>query len=116
MVRAERHELRIGPLPEAEELERYNAVVPGSAERIIKMAEKEQAHSHAMGRKKHVAAIAGMITSILLGLSAVGVCYYMIYSKIEGIDNVMYSIAAVLGVAVGGRLYLQAKKQGAPGR
>lgn len=31
-----------GPIPRAVELERYNSILPGAAERILKMAEKEQ--------------------------------------------------------------------------
>ncbi len=33
-----------GPIPPAQELEGYNAVVPGAAERILLMAEKNQQH------------------------------------------------------------------------
>lgn len=35
-----------GPLPPATEFERYDAVLPGSAERILAMAEKEATHRH----------------------------------------------------------------------
>lgn len=37
---------RQGPLPEPQELHAYNELVPGSAERIIAMAEREQAARH----------------------------------------------------------------------
>ena len=33
-----------GPIPHPEILQRYEAILPGSAERILQMAEKEQAH------------------------------------------------------------------------
>jgi uncharacterized membrane protein len=33
-----------GPLPPAEELEKYNQVIPNGADRIMAMAEKEQSH------------------------------------------------------------------------
>lgn len=35
-----------GPVPPAEEMARYEQVIPGSAERIIAMAELEQVHRH----------------------------------------------------------------------
>lgn len=35
-----------GPLPPPEVIEKYDTIVPGSAERIITMAEKEQEHRH----------------------------------------------------------------------
>lgn len=37
-----------GPLPSPEHLERFNRVVPGSAERLIRMAEKQQDHRMAL--------------------------------------------------------------------
>jgi uncharacterized membrane protein len=43
-----RRELRFfsGPLPPPEVLREYNEIVPGSAERILQMAEREQSHRH----------------------------------------------------------------------
>jgi len=35
-----------GPLPPPEALEKFNAVIPNGADRIVKMAEAEQAHRH----------------------------------------------------------------------
>lgn len=40
-----------GPLPPAAELQKYEAVAPGVADRIIRMAEAEQAHRHRMDQK-----------------------------------------------------------------
>lgn len=42
-VHEERHS---GPLPAPKTLAQYDHVVPGAAERIIQMAEREQAHRH----------------------------------------------------------------------
>ena len=39
-----------GPLPPPEDFERYEAVLPGSTNRILTMAEKEQDHRHVMNR------------------------------------------------------------------
>ena len=39
-----RQEIYQGPLPKAEELEKYNLVCPGAANRIITMAENQSAH------------------------------------------------------------------------
>jgi len=43
--------LHQGPLPAPEDLQRYEQMCPGAAERIIRMAETEQAHRHAQERK-----------------------------------------------------------------
>lgn len=40
-----------GPLPAPEDLQRYNELLPGAAERIIKMAEAEQQHRHEQERR-----------------------------------------------------------------
>jgi len=42
----------IGPLPCSEEMENYEKVQPGSADRIIGMAEKEQIHRHEMDKSE----------------------------------------------------------------
>ena len=41
----------IGPLPPAKDYRAYEAVHPGSADRILKMAESEQAHGQEMDRE-----------------------------------------------------------------
>lgn len=40
-----------GPLPPARELRNYDVVLPGAAERIVAMAEREQAHRHTLEAK-----------------------------------------------------------------
>jgi uncharacterized membrane protein len=40
-----------GPLPDPDTLKEYNEILPDAAERIFKMAEKEQEHHHTMGVK-----------------------------------------------------------------
>jgi uncharacterized membrane protein len=45
-----RHRIHIGPLPPAKDYKAYEAVHPGSADRILKMAESEQAHGQQMER------------------------------------------------------------------
>lgn len=35
-----------GPLPSPEDLRRYEEILPGAANRILEMAEKQQAHNH----------------------------------------------------------------------
>jgi uncharacterized membrane protein len=50
-VTRSRMEIREGPLPESEELARYEAVVEGAANRIIVMAEKQSDHRRAIEAK-----------------------------------------------------------------
>jgi uncharacterized membrane protein len=67
--------LHVGPLPPAEELAKYERVLPGSADRIVAMAEKEQQHRHER-QAIQVRAEArdsgrGVIFAFLLGLAAI---------------------------------------------
>ncbi len=77
----ERREMFSGPLPHPEILERYNSIVPGSAQKIIQMAENQSAHRIDIEKKvigsdirnSHrgqifgfIIAITGIISSLIL--------------------------------------------------
>lgn len=51
------HQSYQGPIPPSLELQRYEEVLPGAAERIISMAEKEQAQRHGREDKETAANI-----------------------------------------------------------
>lgn len=74
-----------GPLPPASELEKYNLAIPGGAERILAMAERQQAHRIALedfavkgqitqsGRGQTYAlfiGILGIVGCVVLGLAS----------------------------------------------
>lgn len=65
-----------GPLPHPEILAGYDQVLPGAADRIITMAEKNQAHRHALEAKVIPAGITseriGQILAFLLYLATLG--------------------------------------------
>lgn len=65
-----------GPLPPAEELEKYEKLLPGLADRIVKMAEKEQDHQHDMQKTGLKGEIwdgrIGQILGFLIGFGALG--------------------------------------------
>lgn len=42
-----------GPLPPSSEMRKYDEITPGAADRILAMAEKEQAHRHASEVKEN---------------------------------------------------------------
>ncbi len=55
-----------GPLPPPGMLEAYERVVPGSAERLLKMAEKEQSNVHRLRSGTLFSAMLGQILSAVL--------------------------------------------------
>jgi|UniRef100_A0A7V6DR12 uncharacterized membrane protein len=72
-----------GPLPPPELLENYERVVPGSAERILVMAENQSAHRQQLESRYLSAEIRnsllGVIFALLLGItgpSLSGLCIY----------------------------------------
>jgi len=63
-----------GPLPSAQQLERYEQILPGAADRIIKMAEVQSAHRQEL-EKSVVSANTrdsklGVIFAFILGIAA----------------------------------------------
>lgn len=48
LIRAEAVYVRQGPLPDAEEVRRYETTLPGAADRIFAMAESEVSHRHCL--------------------------------------------------------------------
>ncbi|MGI9305113.1 MAG: DUF2335 domain-containing protein [Gammaproteobacteria bacterium] len=64
-----------GPIPPASELKAYDEIVPGAADRIIKMAEKEQTNRHAAAGKALDAEIddtrRGQMFGLAIGITAI---------------------------------------------
>ena len=83
-----------GPLPSPEIMKGFENVLPGSAERILKMAEKEQDNRHTCDRRivnmHFLATVLGMVFAI----SSVAIISYLVYLCIE---NHMDTTASVLG-------------------
>jgi uncharacterized membrane protein len=73
-----------GPLPHPEILAGYDNVLPGAADRIISMAEKNQAHRHELEAKVIPAGILseriGQILAFVLYLAALGSGTYLVAS------------------------------------
>ena len=69
-----------GPLPTPESLLRYDKVCPGAADRIIRMAEKEQDNIHEIRKKDsdslRLGIILGFISFLLLVMLTFSAIYY----------------------------------------
>lgn len=98
-------QFRSGPLPASQELEHYNQIVPGAAERIIAMAEGEQGHRHKVEGRHSVQRIVAQIVSSLMGLAFVGLAWFMVYTeRTEHLTSMLWAGAAVIGAVLGVRL------------
>ena len=72
----------MGPIPPPGILAGYNNVIPNGADRVIKMAEKEQAHRHniettIVGKESFEKRV-GLVFAFILALSVLGVSSYLL--------------------------------------
>ncbi len=100
-----------GPLPLPEDLAKYDHIVPGAAERILRMAEKEMDHRHAEDSKLSKGIIYTAKISIIFAFICVlilsGLSLYAIYL---GHATVGGSIAVGAIAAVAGAFLYKSKR------
>lgn len=101
-----------GPLPRPQDLAKYNETLPGAAERILVMAEKEQAHRHEMDKeearqtdyalKSDVSTIrrGQTFTFILIGFLALAIVILLLMG-LNVAAFITFAIAAVTALAAG---------------
>lgn len=95
-----------GPLPMPEDLEKYDKVVPGAAERIISMAEKEMKHRHDnddfiarnIVRTTYISIFFAFVSVVILS----GLTFFALYKGYDKVAGAIAvgSIAAVAGVFI----------------
>src|SRR5437899_3174380 len=102
-----------GPLPPPEILAKYNEALPGAAERIIAMAEKNQDHrqkleaivipSRARNERR------GQIIGAIVALSAIGCGTYLIAinKDVQGLAVILSDVVALVGTF----LYVDIRKR-----
>lgn len=100
-----------GPLPSPDIIAGYDRILPGAADRIIKMAENEQTHSHDMQIRaeghRFKLTITGQVFGFIIGIVGVG----------GGVGLAAYDKSIVgfsvfftsLGILVGGFFYSRSK-------
>ena len=126
-------QFRSGPLPQPEDFDRYNVVLPGAAERLLTMAEKEQAHRHKLEeldtahdhrqeraglRWGGTLTIAGMVAALiaLLGVLGAGVWLILEGHPLGGYTALVTATVAVIGVFVGASQVQKRQKGARPPR
>lgn len=90
-----------GPIAHPRHLREYELILPGSAERIVTMAEKAQSHNHAMDNKVVDGAISQSKQAMYLGFGALVILIACaVYSGLNG-NNVLAGLLLGTG-ALGG--------------
>lgn len=93
-----------GPIPSPEVIGGYEKVLAGSADRIIKMAEKEQDHRHRFQfrNQTHQATLTfmGQVFAFLMGISGIGGGIYLVKNdkSIAGFGVFFTSLASLVGL------------------
>jgi uncharacterized membrane protein len=106
ILREERRHYQ-GPLPCPEDFAAYERVLPGAADRILKMAENQATHRQGMERRAISGDIAkSMMGTVLAYITFGGSMYGAVYLLLH--DKPVQSLAALvtaLGAAFGPKIY-----------
>lgn len=99
-----------GPLPHPEILAGYDRVLPGAADRIIKMAEKNQLHRHALEAKVIPAGVVGerlaQILAFILYLATLASGTYLVSTGKDtaGLTEMLASTGVFAGLYIKGQI------------
>jgi uncharacterized membrane protein len=102
-------QIRTGPIPSPDEIAEYERILPGCADRLVKMAEKEQAHRHkteTRGQTHRMGiTFVGQLFAFLIGIAGIAGGVYLVKSDkpITGFGVFFTSLAAIMGVFFYGR-------------
>lgn len=98
-----------GPIPSAEALNKYNQVLPGAADRILSMAERQQAHRHSLEtiavRSKERKGFLGQIFGFVIAMTAIIAGSYLlsIGKSAEGFTTMIVAIGSIVSLFIIGR-------------
>jgi uncharacterized membrane protein len=98
-----------GPLPPADQLLAYEKVLPGSADRLLRMAERQQEHRHELERMTVREATNrswwGLRLGFIITIAVIGVAAAAIFTgrSLIGFGLVLADLAALAGVFAYGR-------------
>lgn len=98
-----------GPLPPPEALAQYNDVIPGAAERILAMAEKQQLHRQKLEleviRSNINAQRLGVLLGFFIALTATGGGIYLIANgqSVGGLVSILATLVALVGTFIYGK-------------
>lgn len=99
-----------GPLPPPEILQKYNEVLPGAAERILRMAESQHHHRQQLEKKvvesNTFSQMAGMVLGFVIAMTAIGGGIWLTSKGKSGagLTSIIAALAALVGVFIYGKM------------
>lgn len=97
MSRSKR-EIFCGPLPPASEMQKYEDILPGAAERILKMAEREQRVTSKRENKKIRIQRLGMVLGFIALMAIIALAGVAVYWKEPWVAGAIVALAGVCSV------------------
>jgi len=89
-----------GPLPVSQEFAQYEQVLPGTADRILSITEKEVDHRHKNEEKSVILNGRGQIFAFIIAVFSIGAVYLSIFLKQPAVSIVPAIIALTSLAAV----------------
>src|SRR6266699_858062 len=95
-----REEVHIGPIPSPETFAGYERVLPGSAERILTMAENEQKNRHYVARGTITTERLGLAAAFTIAMTVIGGGVYLaiIGRDLTGVGTIFLGLAGLVSV------------------
>jgi uncharacterized membrane protein len=96
----------VGPLPDPHTLARYNEVLPSAAERILAMAEREQAHRHSLDERAlkggQLLAFVGQTFALAIGFGGIAAGFVLVLKDkpAGGLGTVITSLVGLVGIYI----------------
>lgn len=91
-----------GPIPPPDIIEKYERIIPGSADRIMTMAEKQAAHRQAMEKKMIESesrdGLLGIIFTFLLGIGCLIACVVVVCLVPKNAGAISSAFLGVTGI------------------
>ena len=97
-------EVSIGPLPPPHALREYEEIIPGAADRILTMAERQSEHRMHIENNDSRRSYLGLAAGFLLSLAIIGAAIYLIVrgEAWVAVSLIGINVAALAGVFVYG--------------
>lgn len=93
-----------GPLPQAEEMERYNRIIPNGADRIMTLAEKQAEHRRSLESKvipgQMRQGAVGQWMGFIIAILVLGAGIYSLYLGETGVAKTIFAVTIIGLVAL----------------
>jgi uncharacterized membrane protein len=105
-----------GPIPSPEILAGYEKILPGAADRLVQMAEREQRHQHELDKRNQtlraIVTFSGQASAFLLGMTGTGGGIFLVLhdKSLTGLTTFLTSLGSLVAV------YLYSRRRQQPGQ